>query len=289
MWKNIAIGVAAGLFLAVQISLWTFYFSPSAEKLISQSALFFLKDVLGPFSSSLFGAIAGACAAFWFQTSNERKKELREAYRILAMTKLDYQRKIQYLVAVKKKSIELYKDHEFRFLAILELPETPRTAGLVGQEIVTYLMERGATGAVAAVLNANHNYSALFDNAKGRNKTYLSYRDILHRSDRSRSFQVDFPYIVSVVEPGRIVSVYNTTENLLAGFDVTIRVLRNALVEVGGVLDAYFEKKGFPVIKLDELEEGSLESLPPPVHDLESLKRLIEEINNANVRGNAQA
>ncbi|WP_143493928.1 MULTISPECIES: hypothetical protein [unclassified Pseudomonas] len=283
MFKHVFIGVGLGLFLALQFSLFLISFSPDIALLLDTNSIAFLKDVVGPVSSGFGGAIAGAYAAFWFQGHNERNKEAREGYRALSMTKLDYLRRIQYLVAIKKNSIERFKAHEFRFLAIQTLPDTPRVAGVIGLEIIDYLLAEKAKTAVDMVLNANHNYQALFENIKGRNGTYLSYRDILNSSRLGHDLVVDFPAIVSVIEPARLISVYNTTENVLTNFDFVIQYLHDAMIEIGKVLDGPFKAKGFPVIDFGVVEEGGLERLPPPVHDLESLKKLIIEVKATEV------
>lgn len=277
MWKYVVLGVCAGLYLALQFCLFLLSFSSDVAVLLDKNTISFLKDVVGPASSGFGGAIAGAYAAFWFQGHNEKNKEVRDGYRILSMTKLDYLRKIQYLVAIKKHSIDKFKGEEFRFLAILELPETPRETGVVGLEIIDLLLAVKAKNAMDAVLNAGHNYDALFENIKGRNKTYSAYKNVLNSSHLARELKVGFPSIVSVVEPGRIVAVYRRTEEAISGLDTVIGSLYLAVVEIGKALDGYFEARGFPVIDFDVLEEGFLERLPPPVHSEESLKQLMNK------------
>lgn len=277
MWKYVILGVCAGLYLALQIFLFLLSFSPDIAALLDKNTIAFLKDVVGPASSGFGGAIAGAYAAFWFQGHNEKAKEVRDGYRVLSMTKLDCLRKIKYLMAVKKNSIDNFKDHEFRFLAILELPETPRETGVVGLEVIDFLLAVKAKKAIDVVLNSSHNYDALFENIKGRNKTYSGYRDVLNSSSLARELRVDFASIVSVVETGRIVAVYRRTEEVIKGLDTVIESLHSAVVEIGKALDSYFEARGFPIIDFDVLEEGFLKRLPPPVHNEESLKQLMND------------
>ncbi|MND55355.1 hypothetical protein D3C81_819070 [compost metagenome] len=278
MW-NVFIGVFSGLYLALQFSLVFLSFSPDAAAWLDKNTISLLKDVVGPASTGFGGAIAGAYAAFYFQGYKEKSKEVRDGYRILSMTKLEFLRRIQYLLAIKKNSIDKFKDHEFRFLAVLELPETAKETGVVGLEILDYLLAVKAKTAVHAVLNASHNYEVLFDSMKGRNRTYSGYRDTLNSSSLGRNFKVDFPRVVSVVEPGRILAVYRRTEQALKGIDDVIGSIYAAVLEVENALDGYFEAKGFPVIDFDILEEGFLKRLPPPFHTEESLKQLISEIS----------
>ncbi|WP_409314999.1 hypothetical protein [Pseudomonas putida] len=276
MWMAVGMGVAIGIFLAFQFLLFLFSFSPAVAWMLDKNIVAFLKDVVGPVSAGFGGAVAGAYAAFRFQNNAEKRKELRAAARTLTMAKLNLMQKINDLASIKKHSVFQYRDHPARFIMIGELPESRGVREPIDPSIIDLLMGVKAGELIGRVLLADKRYEACFENFKLRNKALFEYRAILTGSHLGQKYNATLADICSVIEPGRLIALHVNTEGVLEMFDETIESLSSALNAIGDALDKSFKGKGLAIMTVGTGDKESLEKLPSPRFNVESLTAFIQ-------------
>lgn len=276
MWMAVGMGVGIGLFLAFQLLLFLISFSPAVAWILDKNIVAFLKDVVGPVSAGFGGAVAGAYAAFKFQSNAEKRKELKAAARTLYMAKLNLMQKLNDLGSIKKHSIIQHCDHPARFVLIGELPESPGVREALDSNIIDLLIGAGAGKLISTVLLADKRYEACFENFRLRNKALLEYRAIINSSKIGQGYNTTLADICKVVEPGRLIALHVNTEGVLEAFDGAIETLNTVLMAIGDALDKSFKGTGMAVMTIGQEEGDYLEKLPAARFTLESLIAFIQ-------------
>lgn len=278
MWIAVCLGVAIGLFLALQLLLFLVSFSPAIAWMLDKNIIAFLKDVIGPVSAGFGGAVAGAYAAFRFQSNSEKRKELKTAERALHMAKLNLMQKLNDLASIKKYNVFPHRNHRARFIVIPELPESPGVRDPIGLGVIDLLIAAKQGDLINLVLLADQRYEACFQNFKARNKALLDYRAVINASEIGKTIDTSLGQICKYVEPGRLVALHVNTEVVLEAFDEAVDTLNSVLTGLSSALDKSFKGMGLTVMKIGgEEEDGKyLEKLPPSHFDVKSLKEFIE-------------
>jgi hypothetical protein len=212
-------------------------YSPAVSSIFGQALASVLKDVVGPVSAGFVGAIAGACAAFYFQSNAERKREQKESARVLYMAKLSFTQKLNDLSAIKNQAFIPNLESKIRFADIGELPERVATPESIDLKLIDLLVAVDADSVIRQVMLAQKFYVSCFDNFQIRNRSLREYRDVINSSPLGKGVNLQFHEVCKVVEPGRIIALYCITEELLSIVDYAMEVLFNALHEIGQALD----------------------------------------------------
>lgn len=276
MWIAVGIGMAIGIFLAFQFLLFLFSFSPAVAWMLDRNVVAFLKDVIGPVSAGFGGAVAGAYAAFKFQTNSEERKELKSAARTLSVAKLNLMQKLNDLCSIKKHNIYQHRDHLARFVVIGELPESPGVREPIDPGIIDLLITARESELISTVLLADKRYEACFENFKLRNKAIREYRGVVNSSEIGMTLNTSLAEVCKIVEPARLVALHQNTEGVLEAFDDSIETLQAALKGIAEALDKRFDGTGLVIMTIGNQEGEYLEKLPPSKFTLKSLTEFIQ-------------
>lgn len=277
-WNDFGVGLLLGIFIAFQLALCAFAFYPPFTNVVDLTLVAYLKDVLGPVVTGFGGAGLGALAAYKFQQKTEADREFKETLNILRLVKMQIVTKLSELVSIKKTSILEHADDKVRFIHIGPLPEAAAIKDRVDSRILNVLADAGAAKAIEQVLLGDQRYFACFDNFKERNKALYEYRDKVNSLGLASGIACSFGEIARAVEPGRIISLYICTENLLLVLDEGIKSLGDALDLVGSALDDKFKAKGAKNIKFSRSEGSAFERLPKSKFSLEELEGYLEAV-----------
>lgn len=278
MWGYIVAGVVTGLFIALLMLLFVFSFSPTIASLIDPVVVSFLKDVVGPVSAGFGGAVAGAYAAFYFQQKSQKDKEFQDSARTLSLAKLHYVQMLNDLTSIKKTSFLPYSAHEARFTIITYLPDSPLTEQPLDMKLIDMLMAQKAGEAINNVLLAAKKYEACFDNFKSRNRAYDDYRAVVNAAHTGKGFKTSLIELCRVVEPGRMMALFNNTEDLISYVDETIVFIANTIEEVGGILDPQFKERGVSIINIGAPPEIEMEPIAKPFFTEETLEEFLRQV-----------
>ncbi|MFJ3153999.1 hypothetical protein ACIPIX_07640 [Pseudomonas protegens] len=237
MWTYLTFGVFFGVFISIQLLLFLLAYSPAISSIFGQALASVLKDVVGPVTAGFVGAIAGACAAFYFQSNAERKREQKDSVRVLYMAKLNFVQKLNDLGAIKNQAFIPNLEYKFRFAVIGELPERLITSQPIDLKVIDLLVAADADSVIRRVMHAEKCYENCFDNFRTRNRSLREYRDAINSSHLGKVVDMQFYDVCKVVEPSRIIALYGITEELLDIVDNALEVLYFALQEIGEALD----------------------------------------------------
>lgn len=279
MWKPVGVGVALGLFIAIQLALFFFAFFPASTSLVDQALVSYTKDVIGPIVTGLGGAMLGASAAFYFQKTSEAAKDYNDSVRVLRLVKLQLIQKLGELTSIKKYSVLPHEDDKCRFMAVGPLPDSPGIKVPVDSKILDLLASESAGKAIENVMLADQRYFACFENFKERNKALVIYRDKMNSSGLGAQLNYDFDLVIEAVEPGRIVALYRNTEEMLSILDETIGTLDSALIGIGEALDKKYTIKGTVNFTLIKTDPRLFNALKPAHFTLDSLQAYIRRVH----------
>lgn len=264
MWKYLGVGAALGMFVALQLLLLLFSFSPQISNLIDLVVVSYLKDVLGPVSAGFGGAIAGAYAAYKFQSKSEERKEYKESARVFLLTKLQLNQKFDDLFSIKRHEFHPFRDHKLRMMVIGMLPESPGVRGDIYLRIYDLLSQAGAGKVISDLMLAEKRYAACFYNFMERNKALEEFREKLTSIELGDGLQFSLTDVFKAVELGRVVALHRNTEIMLEVFEEALETVLSALLGLQSALDEKYFPKGSFGIKIEIPSSEYLERLPPP-------------------------
>ena len=215
---------------------------------------------------------------FFLQKRLQADKDFQESARTLSLARLNYVQMLNDLTSIKKNSFLPYKDHAVRFVMITDLPDRPVTEQALDTKLLDMLMAKKAGGAISDVLLATKKYEACFHNFNARNRVFEGYRDVVNAAHTGKGFTANFIEICKVVEPGRILALYNNTEDIIKFVDDTIEFILKTAVGVGEVLGPQFKARGVSVIDFTLPPPNELERMPEPHYTVEKLGEILRRV-----------
>lgn len=263
---NVLLGVSIGFISAVFILLFAFAFMPSTEPALPPGMFLFLKDILGPVGAGFGGAIAGAYAAYSFQSEKESKKEKERKALDYSVALNILNSKRNDLASIKEKLIFPHRNKPFRFLSILTTNKGKAVDGDALILLAPLLISAGLYKLLLSLSQAEERYKVALWNLDG----FIDLKHSLEMQRREHSLSKREKYnlaeLKTIYGVSRIVALYNSTEEFIRGLDVAIQGLIDVIGSLQGDLASQLRKEqpGVELLVLEIDDSEVLKATPAP-------------------------